>query len=266
MGGEELVNTTTLYNQQDPSISMAPSGTFVVTWTSWYQDGSGRGIFGQEYDNFSLKMSDEFLVSTTTTRDQRYSSVATKGESGFVVAWSGRGTGDTTGTFVRSFNKSVAVRPLLAAGGEITNSTADALTAEELNLIKDAAVARFEEAGATTEQLEMLANVDIQIVDLQSSLLGVADAGTIQIDTDAAGWGWFVDETPMENSEFDPTNPNRPADGKFDLLTVVLHEMAHLLGHDHDETDLLGAHLESGIRHDNLDDLFADEDNVGDLF
>ncbi len=114
IGGEELVNTQTLYDQEDASISMAPSGVFVVTWTSWYQDGSMKGIYGQEYDNFAARMADEFPVNTTTFLDQQHSAVAVKGESGFVVAWSGNGVGDRTGTFARSFNRPIAVLPPMA--------------------------------------------------------------------------------------------------------------------------------------------------------
>ena len=55
------------------------------------------------------------------------------------------------------------------------------------------------------------------------------------LDNNAAGHGWFVDATPADNVEFLPTsNPNewvaRPgseAEGRIDLLTVLLHEYAH---------------------------------------
>ena len=142
VGGEELVNTTTLYDQEDASISMAPSGVFVVTWTSWYQDGSMKGVYGQEYDNFAARMAGEFSVNTTTAGDQKHSSVATKGESGFVVAWSGRGTGDTTGTFAHSFNRPIAVNP---AAPLPTFAVRDRFFAddEELEILLDRAPSLF---------------------------------------------------------------------------------------------------------------------------
>ena len=67
---------------------------------------------------------------------------------------------------------------------------------------------------------------------------GLPTAGTIIIDTDAAGVGWFVDETPLDHSEFGTTldvsafkaTGDSAAAGKYDLLTVLLHETGHLLG------------------------------------
>src|SRR5215218_1861204 len=48
----------------------------------------------------------------------------------------------------------------------------------------------------------------------------------------AAGHGWFVDPTPRSDAEF-----RRPGDqgeqGKMDLLTVVVHELGHVLGKEH---------------------------------
>ncbi len=47
---EFRVNTTTSYSQSYPSITALTDGGFVVTWTSYGQDGSGSGIYAQRYD------------------------------------------------------------------------------------------------------------------------------------------------------------------------------------------------------------------------
>ena len=92
-------------------------------------------------------------------------------------------------------------------------------------------------------------DIDFQITDLPQGQLaeasitgfdenGVFKAGTILIDHDANGVGWFIDSTPLDNSEFVAQNPDTyllsatksEAEGKYDLLTTVLHEMAHLYG------------------------------------
>ena len=135
-------------------------------------------------------------------------------------------------------------------------------------------------------------DITFQITDLPKGQLaeaqitsfgdnGQPNAGTILIDHNANDVGWFIDSTPEENSEFRMQNsefsynatPNSEAYGKYDLLTTVLHEIAHLYGfmegysnfdkykqnsplafngehldsHEHPD-DLLNTHLAPGIR------------------
>ena len=71
---------------------------------------------------------------------------------------------------------------------------------------------------------------------------GLPTAGTILLSTNAAGIGWYIDPTPLDHSEFTTTlAPNAflasgdsAAAGKYDLLTVLLHEEGHLLGFNAD--------------------------------
>lgn len=100
VSGEELVNDTTAYRQGDASLSVAPSGSAVVTWSSESQDGSRWGVFVQEYSAAGAKVGDEVLVNTTTHLNQEFSSVAVQGETSYNVVWSGRGQGDTNGVFL----------------------------------------------------------------------------------------------------------------------------------------------------------------------
>src|SRR5262245_14680220 len=56
--------------------------------------------------------------------------------------------------------------------------------------------------------------------------------GNVWIDGDANGFGWFVDPTPADDLEFAPGTMG-PARDRVDLLTVVLHELGHVLGFEH---------------------------------
>ncbi len=135
--------------------------------------------------------------------------------------------------------------PLLAATSPPENAgSSEPLTQAALKLLFAEAIARWQAAGVDTSGLT---DVHIQITDLPGALLGVAAGGTIFIDLDAGGWGWFVDPTPHDDSEFllagDQGEQNR-----MDLLTVVMHELGHVLGFDHDEEGLMAETLAPGTR------------------
>ena len=61
---------------------------------------------------------------------------------------------------------------------------------------------------------------------------------SITLDDNAAGHGWFIDATPGANEEFLATSDanvwvakeGSAADGKMDMLSVLLHEYGHVLG------------------------------------
>ncbi len=108
----------------------------------------------------------------------------------------------------------------------------------------------------TTQQQQTLSEIDIKVVDLSDETLGRAAAGTIYIDVNAAGYGWFIDTTPAEHSEFSQVSdltlialPDSEAAGLIDLRTVILHELSHLLGYEHDTNGLMQETLSPGVRY-----------------
>ncbi|MFO0969076.1 MAG: hypothetical protein U0793_26275 [Gemmataceae bacterium] len=142
-----------------------------------------------------------------------------------------------------------APRPLLAAG-ETLVPTDQELTPEALTPLLSAAWARWGAAAA--------GQVTVQIADLPGAILGLAGDGTIWIDHNAAGHGWFIDPTPGDDLEFSPFPAGLHATqgeamGRIDLLTVLAHELGHLLGlEDLDPSehavDLMAATLAPGVR------------------
>ena len=68
------------------------------------------------------------------------------------------------------------------------------------------------------------------ITDLGPAYLGLGNPdGSILLDDDGAGWGWFVDPSPTTDDEFAAAEPNAAA--HMDLLNVVMHEIGHALGY-----------------------------------
>ena len=88
--GDFLVNTTTATDQNQGSVGAVGTG-FVVTWTSYQQDGSGSGVYAQRYDATGAAVGGEFQVNTYTPNDQISSKVVDLGDGSFVIVWTSNG-------------------------------------------------------------------------------------------------------------------------------------------------------------------------------
>ncbi|MGB5636523.1 MAG: hypothetical protein WBM86_27600, partial [Waterburya sp.] len=73
-------------------------GDFIITWSSYGQDGDGNGVFAQRYNADGSPSGSEFQVNTYTTGSQNDPAVAVDGDGDFVITWSGIGQdGDGNG-------------------------------------------------------------------------------------------------------------------------------------------------------------------------
>jgi hypothetical protein len=126
--------------------------------------------------------------------------------------------------------------PLQAAAGESATAAVANLNQGDVTEVFQTAVAIWTATVLTSEQSELLAAVTFDVRDLADGHLGAASTSAIFLDINGAGYGWFVDSTPLVNEEFQFVDgslsaiPGGPADGQIDLLTVVLHELGHVIG------------------------------------
>ena len=148
--------------------------------------------------------------------------------------------------------------PLAAAGGLAANPVSDdPLSRADVAAIADAAIDIWAGAGLSVNDLQLLQATKIRIEDLSGAQLGLAQGNAIVLDVNAAGYGWFIDVTPEEHSEYSIGESDglvaagdSAASGRMDLLTVVLHEFGHILGLDDNGSScaLMNGQLDIGIR------------------
>jgi hypothetical protein len=173
-----------------------------------------------------------------------------------------------------------------------TNSTGESLletqnsknlTLEQLSRIESTAVNLWQNLLPDHRQLD----VNFQIADLANgeiaqaqvtkfSPTGLPTGGTILIDRQAQGAGWFVDATPLDWSEFTPftggslqAKPDSAAAGKYDLFTALLHELGHISGFGHGDTTFNGQQIALSSDRNHIanplyaNDLMASELQIG---
>jgi hypothetical protein len=133
--------------------------------------------------------------------------------------------------------------PQLAPGAGPGAPPADVITTVPDAIVNEA-LARWRDAGYDTSALGA---VKVGVTDLPDNYLGTVTDGTVLIDGDAAGYGWYIDPMPSNDTEF-PAVPGDAAYGRMDLLTVVMHEMGHLLGFEDGGQGLMETVLQPGER------------------
>lgn len=87
VGGEFRVTTNDLQDKRYSSVAMDSVGNFVVTWSSYFQDGSYYGVYGQRFHMDGTRAGDEFQSNETTNDDQQNPSVDLLDNGDFLTVW-----------------------------------------------------------------------------------------------------------------------------------------------------------------------------------
>jgi serralysin len=104
VGNEIPLNTTTLGNQYAPRVAASADGGFIVAWVGTGQGGDNDRIFSQRFDASGAPLGPEVRVNTTTAGSQKYPSITTLSDGGYVIAWDGNGPGDGFGVFLQRYS------------------------------------------------------------------------------------------------------------------------------------------------------------------
>jgi hypothetical protein len=145
---------------------------------------------------------------------------------------------------------------LLVAGDLANGDPGSAkLTANNVALVLQQAVDSWSARALSNSQEEALGQLDVGVGNLPNGVLAQTLGSTVTLNVNAAGRGWFIDASPWESGEFlaERSNelrahPDRSASNRVDLLTVLIHELGHVLGYDHLEFGVMSDALPPGVR------------------
>ncbi len=85
--GEVQVSNYADGMQADPGVTSLENGDVIVVWSSFGQDGSMQGVFGQLYSEFGRRLGPTFQVNQFTPFNQRNPAVASISGGNLAVLW-----------------------------------------------------------------------------------------------------------------------------------------------------------------------------------
>jgi hypothetical protein len=200
--------------------------------------GDARGVYDKMKVEFVGGTSQSNLATTATNRFIKTTVTGMSDANGKItVRFSSLGTAGYAVSYISAtpvlgqLNTNSLTASANGSGNNIATANVQTLVGTAIDF--------WAKAGATQSQISTLQNATVTVADLGGSLLGTASTGQIIIDDNAAGAGWSTSTTSVQS-------------GKYDLLTVLMHEMGHLLGLDDvykpGSTSLMTGKLEAGTR------------------
>lgn len=108
---EFLVNTCTEKEQIFPSVTIDNNGNFIITWTSYDQDGDGYGVYAKMFDRNGNITKEEFQVNSYIESWQSTSNILMNSEGDFIITWqSWEQDGDDYGIYAKIYDNTGDVK------------------------------------------------------------------------------------------------------------------------------------------------------------
>lgn len=228
----------------DEFVSSGAGGLATPLGILFGPDGNGDGQFDFYVANGDFPGTD---VNGKNSTVKRYDGVKGTFIDTFVRARSGGLDDAMLMTFTKTDPVTLAYTTgvdRLVAASTATAPAAETLRPAQVQPLVAEAIDRWRSSGAETFRLS---TIDIRIADLDGATLGLVSGHDIWLDDNAAGWGWYIDARPGNDTEF-TTPGNHGEQHRIDLLSVLEHEIGHLLGREHEADGLMADTLDTGIR------------------
>ncbi len=163
--------------------------------------------------------------------------------------------GDSVGAGIQG---SYPAFQLFAGSSAAAPVNATVVTQIEVQALLPAAIDAWQVAGLDAADVRKLESVPIEVANLGTTILGLEAGGVITINQTAAGYDWYVNASTGSSRAFglvgadgeSLAGPGSPAANDVDLVTVLEHELGHVLGlPDNDQAgDLMDITLGLGVR------------------
>jgi len=191
VGSIVTLDAFTNYYDYNPSVATLDGGGFVVSWHGG-NDGSGTGIYAQQFDASGAASGAIFLVNSTTSNNQQESYVAALSDGGFMISWSTIGTNGTWEIHAQRYDSSG-----IAVGGEFEVNTATANTQQSpsVAVLADGSIvaAFFSNASGTGEvRFQHLDSGGSPLGSEVSAITGLNSFSTHPAITSLEGGGFVI--------------------------------------------------------------------------